>query len=161
MGKMVTGFSCRDKMFCELLVCPYFTSTGNGEENKESPMPVLSGQPDSSEDDWEDDDSDSKSDAYSNTEGDDGPLSRLSLYVRAFDSPFALSDHSCVRFRHRTEPVQRKVRPKFFNSHGRTRNRARASLERMKQAQLRQLETFRGKASSNDWGSIHHDHFGS
>jgi len=52
-----------------------------------------------------------------------------------------------------------KVRPKFWNSRGRTRNPRRASLETMIKVQQKQLNKFRNWASRNSWEKIHHDHY--
>jgi hypothetical protein len=56
-------------------------------------------------------------------------------------------------------PSHVTVRPKFFNSHGRTRNGYRATIEKMKNVQARQLAVFRKHANNNEWDEIHHDHY--
>ena len=51
------------------------------------------------------------------------------------------------------------MRPKFHNAKGALRNPHRAPLAKMKQLQLKQLQTFRRKAKAGKWGEIHADHF--
>jgi len=59
----------------------------------------------------------------------------------------------------RKKPGNITVRPKFFNSRGKSNNPHRATVEQMKKKQLRQLETFRTHAEKKKWDRIHHDHF--
>eukprot|EP01125_Pyxidicula_operculata_P011582 TRINITY_DN3794_c0_g1_i4.p1 TRINITY_DN3794_c0_g1~~TRINITY_DN3794_c0_g1_i4.p1 ORF type:complete len:363 (+),score=121.11 TRINITY_DN3794_c0_g1_i4:105-1193(+) len=51
------------------------------------------------------------------------------------------------------------VRPPFFNSRGRTANKARDSIEDMKKIQQKQLQKFRKHAESGNWKRIHADHY--
>jgi hypothetical protein len=59
----------------------------------------------------------------------------------------------------RKPPNHITVRPKFFNSRGRTRNPYRASLDKIIKVQQKQLQKFRKYASQKSWDSIHHDHY--
>eukprot|EP00616_Rhizochromulina_sp_CCMP1243_P013661 CAMPEP_0118984236 /NCGR_PEP_ID=MMETSP1173-20130426/37408_1 /TAXON_ID=1034831 /ORGANISM="Rhizochromulina marina cf, Strain CCMP1243" /LENGTH=180 /DNA_ID=CAMNT_0006934887 /DNA_START=56 /DNA_END=595 /DNA_ORIENTATION=+ len=52
-----------------------------------------------------------------------------------------------------------EVRPRFFNARGKSRNPARACLDRLKNLQQQQLERFHAAAKSHNWRDIHHGHF--